>query len=154
MNLPQQPPRVPPWIFALLCWRIWSSLCPHLCLRSILLVLQSLEAEFLGEEKQQNRIKVSWGAELEEKIYLYLFSRLIKMWCPSSFPNHFSMCDWISVYDHMMMLVRSLFHVYLIIIALYVVIMVWGRYNSFCKSLGARGSRRGLKGCLDQPSFG
>ena len=40
------------------------------------------------------------------------------------FPNHCSMCDWISVYDHMMMLVRSLFHVYLIIIALYVVIMV------------------------------
>ena len=33
---------------------IWSSLCPHLCRRSYLFVLQSLEAEFLGEEKQQN----------------------------------------------------------------------------------------------------
>ena len=54
------------------------------------------------------------------------------------------------------MLVRSLFHVYLIIIALYVVILVWGRYNSFCRPLGerrTRGSRRGLKGCLDKPLF-
>ena len=32
------------------------------------LVLQSLEAQFLGEEKQQNQIKVSWGAELEKKV--------------------------------------------------------------------------------------
>ena len=67
------------------------------------------------------------------------------------------MCDLISVYDHMMMLVRSLFHVYLFIIALYVVIMVLGRYNSFYRSLGARGARgarRRLKGGLDQPSFG
>ena len=52
---------------------------PHLCPRSILLVLQSLDTEFLGEEKQQNQIKVSGGAELEEKVYLHLFSRLIKM---------------------------------------------------------------------------
>ena len=44
------------------------------------------------------------------------------------FPNHCSMCDWISVYDHIMMLITLLFHVYLIIIALYVVILVWGRY--------------------------
>ena len=68
------------------------------------------------------------------------------------FPNHCSMCDWISFYDHIMMLIRSLFHVYLIIIALDVVIMVWGRYNLFCRSLGARGergARRGLKGILD-----
>ena len=73
------------------------------------------------------------------------------------FPNHCSMCDWISIYDHIMMLIRSLFHVYLIIICLYVVILVWGRHNSFCRSLGARGARgarEGLKGCLDQPSFG
>ena len=69
------------------------------------------------------------------------------------FPNHCSMCDWIFVYDHIMMLIRSLFHVYWIIIALYVVIMVLGRYNLFCKSLGERGARRGLKGCLDQPLF-
>ena len=70
------------------------------------------------------------------------------------FPNHCSMCDWISVYGHMMMLFISLSHVYLIIISLYMVIMVWGRYNLFCRSLGvrgARGTRRGLKGCLDQP---
>ena len=74
------------------------------------------------------------------------------MWCTS----YCSICDWISVYDHIMMLIRLLFHVYLIIISLYVVILVWGRYNSFCRSLGARGARgarRGLKGCLDQPSF-
>ena len=71
----------------------------------------------------------------------------------SFFPNYCSMCDWISVYDHMMMLFKSLFHVYLIIISLYVVILVWGRYNSFCRSLGARGARRGLKRCLEQPSF-
>ena len=70
------------------------------------------------------------------------------------FPNHCSMCDWISVYDHMMMLLRLLFQSYLIIISLYVVIMVWGRYNSFYRSLGARGVRRWLKGCLDKPSFG
>ena len=72
------------------------------------------------------------------------------------FPNHCSMYDWISVYDHMLMLIRLLFHVSLIIINLYVVMLVWGRYNSFCRSLGARGergARRGLKGCLDQPSF-
>ena len=64
------------------------------------------------------------------------------------FPNHCSMCDWISVYDHMMML----FHVYLTIISLYVVIMVWGRYNLFCRSLGARGARGGLKRKLG-PAF-
>ena len=72
------------------------------------------------------------------------------------FPNYCSMCDWISLYDHMMMLVKLLFHIYLIIISLYVVIFIWGRYNSFCMSLGARGvrgARRGLKGCLDQPFF-
>ena len=84
-----------PWIFALLCWRIRSSLFP----RSYLLVLQSLEAEFLGEEKQQNQIKGSWGAELEEKVYLYLFSRLIKMWCPSSSQLNVScvlnLCLWL-----------------------------------------------------------
>ena len=32
---------------------------PHLCPSDHPLVLQSLEAEFLGEEKQQNQIKVS-----------------------------------------------------------------------------------------------
>ena len=68
------------------------------------------------------------------------------------FPNHCSMCDWISVYDHIIMLFRSLFHIHLIIIVLYVVIMVWGRYNLFCRSLGARGSRRGLKRNLG-PAF-
>ena len=141
------------WTFALLCWRNQDSHFPHFFPRCHILVFHSLEAEFLGEEKQQNQIKVSWS-KLEEKVYLYLFARLIKMWCPSSSPNHCSMCDWISIYDHMMILVRSLFHDYLIIIALYVVIMVWGRYSSFCRSLGARGVRRGLKGCLDQTSFG
>ena len=69
------------------------------------------------------------------------------------FPNHCSMCDWISFYDHIMMLIRSLFHVYLIIIPLFVVIFVWGRYNSFCRYLGASGARIGSKGFLDQPSF-
>ena len=68
------------------------------------------------------------------------------------FPNHCSMCDWISVSDHMMMLFRSFVYVYLIIIVLYVVIMVWGRYNLFCRSLGARGARRGLKRKLG-PAF-
>ena len=71
-------------------------------------------------------------------------------------PNYCSMCDWIFPYDHMIMLVRSLFHVYLIINSLYVIILVWGRYNSFCRSLGERGARRarrGLKGFLDQTSF-
>ena len=42
---------------------------PHLCPRRYLLVLQSLEAEFLGEEKQQNQIKVLRGAKLEDKVY-------------------------------------------------------------------------------------
>ena len=66
---------------------------------------------------------------------------------------------WISNYDHMMLSIRLGFHIVLIIIALHVVILVWGRYNSFWRSLwvrGARGGRRGrrgLKGCLDQPSF-
>ena len=69
------------------------------------------------------------------------------------FPNHCSMCDLISVYDHMMMLIKLLFHVYLIIIYLYVVILVWGWYHSFCRSLGARGARRGMTGFLDQFSF-
>jgi len=68
------------------------------------------------------------------------------------FPNHCSMCDWISIYDHIMMLIRLLFQIYLIIISLYVVIMVWGRYNLFCRSLGARGARRGLKRKLG-PAF-
>ena len=71
-------------ISALLCWRNRDSLCPHLCLGGLPLVLQSLEAEFFGEEKHQNQIEVSWGAKLEEKVYLYLFSRFIKIWCPSS----------------------------------------------------------------------
>ena len=65
------------------------------------------------------------------------------------FPNHCSMCDWIYVYDQIMMLIRLLFQIYLIIISLYVVIMVWGRYNSF---LGVRGARRGLKRKLG-PAF-
>ena len=69
-------------------------------------------------------------------------------------PNHRSMCDWIYIYDQMFMLIRIVSHIALIIISLYVVIMVWGRYNSFCRSLGSRGARRGLKGCLGQPSFG
>ena len=72
------------------------------------------------------------------------------------FPNHCSMYDCISIYDQMLMLIRLLFHVSLIIINLYVVIFVWGRYNLFCRSLGARGARRerrGLKGYLNQPSF-
>ena len=46
-------------ISALLCWRNLNSLCPHLCPGGLPLVLQSLEAEFFGEEKQQNQIKVS-----------------------------------------------------------------------------------------------
>ena len=66
----------------------------------------------------------------------------------------FSMCHWIFVYDHMLMLIRIVSFIVLIIIALYVVIMVWGRYNLFCRSLAARGARRWFKGCLDKPSFG
>ena len=83
-----------------------------------------------------------------------LFFKINKHVMSFFFPNNCSMCDWISFFDHMMMLIRLVFHFSLIIIALYVVILVWGRYNSFCRSLGARGARRGLKGCLDQPSFG
>ena len=56
---------------------------PRHCPRSYLLVLQSLEDEFLVEEKQQNQIKVSWGAWLGECI-LVLIPCSIKMWCPSS----------------------------------------------------------------------
>ena len=59
------------------------------------------------------------------------------------FPNHCSMYYLIFAYEHMMMLFRSLFHVYFIIISLYVVILVLGRY--FCRSLGERGARRELK---------
>ena len=82
-----------------------------------------------------------------EGIFVLIF-KINKYVMSLFFPNHCSMCDWIFVYDHILMLIRFLFH-----ISLYVVIMVWGRYNSFCRSLGARGARRGLKGCLDQPSF-
>ena len=88
---------------------------------------------------------------------LVLVLRTNKDVMPLFFRNHCLMCDWIFFYDHMMLLFRSFVHVYLIIIVLYVVIMVWGRYNSFYRSLrarGARGERRGLMGYLDQPSFG
>ena len=66
-----------------------------------------------------------------------------------------SMCliYWISNYDLVLMLIRLGFDVSLITIALHVIILVWGRYNVFCRSLGERGARGGLKGCLDQPSF-
>ena len=57
------------------------------------------------------------------------------------FPNHYSMCDWIYVYDQMFRLIRIVSHIVLIIITLYVVILVWGRYNPFCRFLGARGAR-------------
>ena len=90
--------------------------------------------------------------QLEEKVYLYLFSRLIKMWCPSSSQiivqcviESLFLIIWWCYSDH-------LFHIYLIIIVLYVVIMVWGRYNLACRSLGARGARRGLKRKL-RPAF-
>ena len=63
------------------------------------------------------------------------------------------MYDWIFVYDQMFMLIILGFHITLIIIVSHVVILVWGRYNSFCRSLGAIGARVGLKDCLDQPSF-
>ena len=115
--------------------------------------MQSLEAKFFGEEKQQIQIKVSWGAKLEEKVSLYLFSRSIKMWCPSSSQiivqcviESLFMVIWWCYSDY-------LFQIYLIIIVLYVVIMVWGRYNLFFRSLGARGARRGLKRNLG-PAFG
>ena len=66
-----------------------------------------------------------------------------------------SMCIvyWIYDYDYMMLFIRLLFHVSFNIISFHMVILVWGRYNLFCRSLGARGERGGLKGCLDQPSF-
>ena len=88
---------------------------------------------------------------------LVLFFKINKDVMSFFFPNHYSMCDWIYVYDQMFMLIIIVSHIVSIIIALYVVILAWGRYNLFCKSLGARGTRgarRGLKGCLDQPSFG
>ena len=91
-----------------------------------------------------------------EGIFVLVF-RINKYLMSFFFPNHCSMCDWIFVYDHMIMLIRIASFISLIIITLYVVILVWGRYNSFCMSLGVggvRGTRRGLKGCLDQPSFG
>ena len=62
------------------------------------------------------------------------------------FPNHCSMCDWIYIYDQMFMLIRIVSFIVLIIITLYVVILVWGRSNLFCRSLGVRGAigeRRG-----------
>ena len=83
----------------------------------------------------------------------YIVFKINKYVMSFFFPNHCSMCDWIFFYDHMMMLIKLLFHVYFIIIVLYVVILVLGRYNLFCRSLGARGARGGLKGCLDQPLF-
>ena len=49
------------------------------------------------------------------------------------------------------MLIILVFHVSLIIISFPMVILVLGRYNLFCRSLGARGARGGLKGYLDQP---
>ena len=128
---------------------------PHLFPRNYLLVLQRLEVKFLGEEKQQNQNKVSWGAQLEEKLYLYLFSWLLNMWYSSS-------SNQCVLYIESLIMIRCLWlsnlgiHVSLIINVLHVVILVWGRYNSFCRSLGARGARGariGLKGCLDQPSF-
>ena len=85
-----------------------------------------------------------------EGILVIVFN--INKYVMSFFPNHCSMCDWISVYDHIMMLIRSFVYVYLVIICLYVVIMVWGRYNLFCRSLGVRGARRGLKRKLG-PAF-
>ena len=47
---------------------------PHLFPGSFLLVFHILDAEFLGEDKQQNQIKVSCGAQLEEKVYVYFLS--------------------------------------------------------------------------------
>ena len=67
-----------------------------------------------------------------------------------------SMClvYWIFDFDYMIMFIRIGFHVSLNIISFDIIKLVWGMYNSFCTSLGARGERRGLKGCMDQPSFG
>ena len=124
---------------------------PTLCPRGLSLVLQSLETEFFGEEKQQIQIKVSWGANLKRR-YIVLVFKINKDVMSFFFPTHCSMCDWISVSDHMMMLFRSFVYVYLIIIVLCMVIMVWGRYNLFCRSLGLRGARRGLKRKLG-PAF-
>ena len=69
-----------------------------------------------------------------------------------------SMClvYWISDYDYMMLFIILGFCVSLNIICFHIFKLVWGRLGLFCRSLGARGergARRGLKGCLDQPSF-
>ena len=56
-------------------------------------------------------------------------------------------CLW--SYDDVIQIISSCLFDYH---CLYVVIMVWGRYNSFCRSLGARGARRGLKRNLG-PAF-
>ena len=68
------------------------------------------------------------------------------------FPNHCSMCDWISFYGHMMMLFRYLSDVYLIIIVLYVVIMVWGSITCFAGLLEREEQEEDWRESLDQPS--
>ena len=138
------------WIYALLCWRNWDSLCLHLCPGGLPLCCRAWRLSSLDKRSSRSRSRFREVPTWREGI-LYLFSRLIKMWCPYS-----SQIIVQCVIEFLFMIIL-LFDVYLIIIALYVVILVWGRYNSFCKSLGARGARgaRGrLKGCLDQPPFG
>ena len=56
--------------------------------------------------------------------YTCTFFKIDKDGISLFFPNHCSMCDLIFVYDHILMLIRLLFHVYLITISLYVVILV------------------------------
>ena len=67
------------------------------------------------------------------------------------FPNQCSMCDWISVSDHMMMLFRSFVYIYLIIIVLYVVIMVWGSITCFPGLLEREEQGEDWRESLDQP---
>ena len=47
------------WNFCIVMLEESGLSLPTLCPRGLSLVLQSLEAEFFGEEKQQNQIKVS-----------------------------------------------------------------------------------------------
>ena len=137
--------------YALLCWRNWNSLCLHLCPRSFPLCCRAWRLSPLEKRNNRSRSRFREVPTWREGIFLLVF-RINKDVMSFFFPNHCSMCDWISVSDHMMMLFRSFVHVYLIIIVLYVVIMAWGRYNLFCRSLGARGARRGWKRKLG-PAF-
>ena len=131
----------------MLCWRNWDSHSPHLFPISFLLVLQSLEDEFLGEEKQHNHIKVLLGSQLEEKVYLYLFSWLIKMWFPYSSQSIVHVIESVFVI-RCFMLIRLGFHITLIIIVLHVVILFLGRYNSFCMYIWSKRSKRRIEGLL------